>query len=186
MSRILCVDAGLAHIGAAVIETNTHLLLPTFPPKPKPEEIVQLYYFGTEKCDQRIKLRMSDDKHRRVQECARFYAEVVRRHDIKRAACELPQWGAPNSQSSVDLCFISIPLVASLEVLGVAVEWYSPQEAKRAATGRSHATKGQVMAAMEARFPRVLVDFPTAGKREHVCDALSVWMAAKDGALARL
>jgi hypothetical protein len=42
------------------------------------------------------------------------------------------------------------------------------------------------MAAMEARFPRVLVDFPTAGKREHVCDALSVWLAAKNGALARL
>ena len=173
MSLIFCVDAGLAHIGGAVMET-------------RPEAIVQLYHFGTEKCDQRIKLRKSDDKHRRVQECARFYAGVVHRHDIKRAACELPQWGAPNSQSSVDLCFISIPLVASLEVLGVAVEWYSPAEAKRAATGRSCATKKQVMAAMEKAFPRVLADFPTSGKREHVCDALAVWLAAKNGTLARL
>ena len=38
----------------------------------------------------------------------------------------------------------------------------------------------------EQCFGQNLTDFPTAGKREHVCDSLSVWLAAKDGALARL
>lgn len=181
MSPILCVDVGLANIGAVVIDPGMRIDLGI-----PYHEIIEFAYFQTEKIDKKLRYRHSDDKGRRVQECARFYHDIVIRHGIKRAAAELPSGGAPNSQAATDLAYASATFLAVMETLGVAVEFYSPNEVKSAAAGRSMATKDQVMSAVAAIYPKIIDRYPTKGKREHVSDAVGVYLAARHGNLFRL
>lgn len=186
MSLVLCVDVGLANIGAVVVDPRAGVMLPTMPPKYPEPRIVEFAYCHTEKIDKKSRWRHSDDKGRRVQEGARFYNDLVMRHGIKRAAAELPIGGAPNSQAATDLAYASATFLAVMEVLEVAVEFYAPEEVKRAATGKGNANKEQMMAAAAALYPEIVDQFPRKGEREHVSDAVGVYLAARHGNLFRL
>lgn len=187
MSLVLCVDVGLANIGAVVVDPNVNQVgefvavngdrLP---------RIIEFAYNHTEKIDKKARWRHSDDKGRRVQEGARFYADIVKRHDIKRAAAELPIGGAPNSQAATDLAYASATFLSVMEVFGVAVEFYAPAEVKKAAAGKPNATKDQVMEAVANLYPEILDRYPRKGEREHVSDAVGVYLAARNGNLFRL
>lgn len=186
MSLILCVDVGLANIGAVVIDPLVGVYFPTMPPKRAEPRIVELAYCHTEKIDKKSRWRHSDDKGRRVQDGARFYADIVKRHQIKRAAAELPIGGAPNSQAATDLAYASATFLSVMEVFDVAVEFYAPSEVKKAATGKTNGTKDQVMAAVAELYPAILDEFPRKSEREHVSDAFGVYLAARNGNLFRL
>lgn len=178
MSAILCIDVGLANIGAVVIDpTQLH---------ESPRRIIEFAYFHTEKSDKKVRWRHSDDKARRVQEASRFYADIVRKHGIRRFAAELPIGGAPNSQAATDLAYASACLLATMETLDVVGEFYAPREVKQALAGRANATKHQMMNAAAGLYPELLELFPTMEKREHVSDAVGVYLAARHGTLFRL
>jgi Holliday junction resolvasome RuvABC endonuclease subunit len=187
LSLVLCVDVGLANIGAVVVDT-----LYPFPdarpgqPPLLSHKIVEFAFCHTEKTDKKSRWRYSDDRARRVQEGARFYAELVRRHGATRAAAELPIGGAPNSQAATDLALASTTFVAAMEILGVAVEFYDPKEVKRAVTGKTGASKDQIMNEVALRYPPILDQFPHKAQREHVSDAVGVYLAARHGNLFRL
>jgi Holliday junction resolvasome RuvABC endonuclease subunit len=171
---MLCIDPGLGNIGAVIVD-------------PRSGALVAAHHFATEKMVSRVRWRHSDDKARRVGECARFYAELIRSMDIKRCAAELPSGGAPNSPAACDLAYSAACLVSVMEVLGVACEWYAPREVKLAAVGRSSASKREVISAIcDLHFPELRQQFPDVGRLEHVCDAAAVWLAARHGALAKL
>lgn len=172
MSYLLCVDPGHANAGAAVIESSTG-------------SVIALRLCETRRHDQKQRWRYADDQARRTQELARFYHGLMTEFSIKRLLVELPIGGAPNSQAATDLARASTVLVAVAEVHGCAMEWYSPSEVKRAATGRANASKLEVMTAIDKIY-NVAVQFPRASQREHICDALGVWLAGRTGALARL
>lgn len=178
MSSMMCVDPGLANVGLVVIQLGIGI--------EDGQRIVAAHHFSTERIDRKTRWRYADDKARRVQELARFYARIIKEHDIKRAAVELPTGGAPNSQAATDLAYASAAIVGVMAVLDVVAEWYDPREVKKAATGSVSASKDQMMAAICERWPSVLEGFPARGRREHVCDALGVWLAAEQGTLARL
>ena len=173
MNLLLCVDPGLANIGSVVVELPHGNLL-------------EMHHHSTERIDRRVPWRHSDDKARRVAECARFYSDIIKRLDIRKCAAELPSGGAPNSQAACDLAYAAACLVSVLSIHEVAVEWYTAREVKKAATGRSGASKPQVMLAIEEIYPQMAHMFPAKDKREHVCDAAAVWLAARDGNLAKL
>ncbi len=186
MSLILCVDVGLANIGAVVVDPVAHWISPQPGPALTFHQVVQFAYCHTEKTDSKSRWRHSDDKGRRVQEGARFYADLVQRHDIKRAAAELPIGGAPNSQAATDLAYASACFLATMETLNVAVEFYAPREVKKAATGKPNATKHQMMEAVAQIYPSILDVYPRQAEREHVSDAVGVYLAARHGVLFRL
>ncbi len=181
---ILCVDVGLANIGAVVVDPKAMGCYTAA--GSKAHLIAEFAYFHTEKSDRKARWRYSDDRARRVQEVARFYRDIVKRHGIKRAAAELPIGGAPNSQAATDLALASTAFIAVMEVLEVAVEFYDPREVKKAATGRENGTKDQVMDAVSTLYPEIMDQFPTKEKREHVSDAVGVYLAARHGNLFRL
>lgn len=183
MSTVLCVDVGLANIGAVVVDASTSLHVA---PGVISNPILEFAYFHTDKSDKKARWRYSDDRARRVQEGARFYRDIIKRHDIKRAAVELPIGGAPNSQAATDLALASTTFVAVMEVFEVAVEFYAPAEVKKAAAGRPNATKDEVMDAVALIYPEILDRFPRKGEREHVADAVGVYLAARNGNLFRL
>jgi hypothetical protein len=76
--------------------------------------------------------------------------------------------------------------VSVLSVFNVATEWYTDKDGKRAATGRMGSPKSAVTISVEQKYPQILERFPAKARREHVCDAIAVWLAAKNGVLARL
>ena len=72
-----------------------------------------------------------------------------------------------------------------VECLNLVVEWHTPNEGKKAATGKIGASKGQIIAAMEERFPK-LKEVTVLADKEHIADACACMLAAKDGNLVRM
>ena len=177
MALILAVDVGHANAGAVVVD----------PHQPAGHELVACHFCHTERSPLKKRYRYADDQASRSQELARFYAGIIKDYDIKRIIAELPTGGAPNSQAATDLARAATVLVAVGEVFGCAFEFYDPREVKKAATGKPTASKKEVMSAIIAGYPKIEDLFPTlVSGREHVCDAVGVWLAGKNGALARL
>lgn len=177
MSLILAVDVGLANIGAVVVDAG---------PSPEMAAIREYAYCHTEKSDKKARWRYSDDRARRCAEGARFLAGLIKKHGIKRVMAELPSGGAPNSAAATDLASAATMLVTVIELMECAFEYYDPREVKKAATGKSLASKDQVMDAVALRFPGIMEVFPYKKQREHVSDAAAVWLAGQHGTLARL
>jgi Holliday junction resolvasome RuvABC endonuclease subunit len=186
VSLVLCVDVGLANIGAVVVDPHTSKPYPGPAAAYPLQNIVEFAYCHTEKSDRRVRWRYSDDRARRTQEAARFYHELVKKHDIRRAAAELPIGGAPNSQAATDLAIASTVFIATMEINGVAVEFYDPREVKKAVTGKPNATKNEIMDRVAELYPAILEAYPPKSSREHVSDAVGVYLAARHGNLFRL
>lgn len=174
MSLILCVDPGIANSGAAIIN-------------PQDGSIVDLAYCHTDRSDKKLRWRSSDDSALRCQIMARFYRQLIQQHSINRLMAELPIGGAPNSDAATHLARAGAVVVTVAEVFDCATEWYSPTEVKRAVTGRASASKKEMMDTVASLYPVLNDRFPTlVSGREHVADAIGVWLAGRHGALARL
>lgn len=179
VSLILCVDVGLANIGAVVVD-------PTLRNSAGHARIVQYAFCHTERSDKKARWRHSDDRARRCAEGFRFINGLIRALGINRVMAELPSGGAPNSAAATDLASAATMLVCAIEASECAFEYYDPKEVKLAATGKRTASKREVMQAIAVIYPEILEVYPTIERREHVSDAVAVWLAGRNSSLARL
>lgn len=179
MSLILCVDVGLANIGAVVVD-----------PHQKDEKgnarIAEYAYCHTERSDKKARWRHSDDRARRCAEGFRFISGLIKSHGINRVMAELPSGGAPNSAAATDLASAATMLVCAIEAHECAFEYFDPKEVKLATAGKRTATKKEMMAAVAAVYPAIVECYPAQAQREHVSDAVGVWLAGRNSSLARL
>ncbi len=189
--KILVVDAGVANIGAAVMETRDICWVPNHVGPCgiecrgwMPAEVL---LFTTQANPRKLRIRASDDDMARVMDGARQLGEVVRRHDIRRMVCEVSA-GMGRSYNATKFMLLGNAIVASVAgIFDLAYENYSAREGKLAACGKPDASKAEVQAAVEARWPGCLDAFPQKARREHPADALACFMAAlKAGNLTRL
>lgn len=179
MSLIACFDVGLANIGAVVVD-------PIMKDAAGHARIVQYAYCHTERSDKKVRWRHSDDRARRCAEGFRFINGLIRGHSVSRVMAELPTGGAPNSAAATDLATAATSLVCAIEANECAFEYFDPREVKLATTGKRSATKKEMMAAVAAMYPAILDVYPAQAQREHVSDAVGVWLAGRNSSLARL
>lgn len=168
---ILGLDAGFAALGGVVI-SGDHVL-----------------YAGTcrtERTSRRRGLRVADDDADRAQQLARFLWAVIQEWRPAGVVVELPHGGAQGARANRAMGMATGIVAAVLEVAALPTEWVTPQEVKRAATGRKDASKADVEAAVRERFAWP-DDFwrRSAAVREHACDAAAAVLAAQHGVLAR-
>ncbi len=179
MSLILAVDVGLANIGAVVVD-------PHIKDAAGNARIVEYAFCHTERSDKKARWRHSDDRARRCAEGFRFISGLIRAHGANRVMAELPTGGAPNSAAATDLASAATMLVCAIEANECAFEYFDPKEVKLATVGKRTATKKEMMAAVAAMYPGILEAYPFQKQREHVSDAVGVWLAGRNSSLARL
>jgi Holliday junction resolvasome RuvABC endonuclease subunit len=172
-SVIVCLDLALANTGVAVLRVN----------KNAKDELLVVNTIHTDKSK---KAKVSDDEWRRTTELAAQLAKIVKEHDPVHVFIECPTGGSKSASAARSMAVARGAACACLHGLGKAATLISPFEAKAAATGNKTAEKSEVKEAVKKEFP----DFQgwVLGKRgqvveglnEHVYDALSVYMAAKN------
>ncbi|MBI4396862.1 MAG: hypothetical protein HY548_07190, partial [Elusimicrobia bacterium] len=115
----------------------------------------------------------------------RAVREVVDRNGIRRVVVELPNGGALSARAIRAMALSTGMIIAVIELLGLAYEFYTPSETRLAATGRiKNVSKEEVIEAICGRYPDI-----TSGPKcemEHICDALATFEAAKNGNLVRM
>ena len=175
----LGVEAGVGNLGVGVMRLGlpAGLCDERHPGHGPAWRVEELLHIATEANPRKQKIRSADCDMERVMEATRQLAAVVKRHDIKRMAVEVPS----GAQSAAAMKFLS--MAASIAACTAAhfdlfVEFYSPQDVRRALCGKSSASKEEAAAVAEAAYPQVLEQFPTKGKREHVIDSLAVFLTA--------
>lgn len=185
MRKVMAVDAGFANVGVAVMAYGAGA-----PGGEVAWHPVELGCIQTEKCGRKMKIGQQDDNARRIGEATRAICEIIRRHDIKAMVVELPAGGGPRANVVMMLALASGMIVAIAECFGLAVEYYTPSDTRRAA-GVPSTTKDRdnvkkiVMAEMGRLYPALERAFPALERRNHVADALSCFEAARHGNIVR-
>lgn len=178
--KVLALDAGVANLGVAVFE---HRLPSGFHDERAPGygpgwEVAELLHIFTEANPRKQKIRTADVDMERVMEATRKLAEVVKRHDIKRMAVEVPHGGAQSAMAMKYLSMAGSIAACTAAHFDLFVEFYSPQDVRRTLCGKSSASKDEAAAVAIEAYPVLLEQFPTKGKREHVADSVAVFLTA--------
>lgn len=192
--KILCVDAGYASVGAAVMEFRKFNVPPALQGKWWPVDMVCVQ---TEKSDRLLALRKQDDFARRVAEGIRELVKLADKHDVAGMVAELPPVGSASPNAMRPLALASGMIAAFAEAYrkpttgaNLLVEWYTPEETRSAAgvprTVKGQAVKKHVMAWAAVLYPEIDGLFSTVDKKNHVADALSCFEAARHGNLVRM
>ncbi len=129
----------------------------------------------------------ADDTVRRARELHRALSGVVGRYGPAVLAIEA--FSAPRHAGSAAKVAMSVGVVASIaEALGLPIVSASPQEVKRAATGRQDASKEDVARAVCERWRGAaeLLAGVRAGLREHAADAAAVVLATLEADTVRM
>lgn len=172
--RVAFVDAGVGNCGVAVMESH-----PTGIEAGKPMwNILELVLIETEANPRKRHLRASDVDLERFMDAMRKLLEVIDRHDIKRLAAEIPS-GAQSAPAMKWLTYASALCGAVCVMRNLYFEQYSQGDIKKHVTGSAMGAKQDVAAAMERQFPQAIDLFPQKGRREHVLDALGVFVTAQ-------
>lgn len=171
-SVIVCLDLALANTGVAVLSVNIN----------SKDELIKVQTIHTDKCK---KLKVSDDEWRRTKELTAALEQIIKETNPVHVFIECPTGGSKSASAARSMAVARGAACACLHGLGKSATLISPFEAKAAATGNKLAEKSDVKEAVKKEFP----DFQgwVLGKRgqvveglnEHVYDALSVYMAAR-------
>lgn len=173
MRRIIAVDVGFVATGIVVIDLADQ---------------GKMIYHGclvTKPTTDKKSLYVAHDDARRMQELATGLQEVSVEFDTKRMVVELPHGGSKSARGCRCMALATGAIAATVAMLDLVVEYYTPDQTRKAATGRRMASKDEVVAAMGAIYPQIL-DISPAQAREAVADAAATFEAAKAGNLIRL
>jgi Holliday junction resolvasome RuvABC endonuclease subunit len=176
---IICLDLALANTGAAVLQVAS-----------MQDSLLEVQTIHTEKSDtatlRKAKLKISDDEWRRTKDLVDSLKSLIGKYKPAHIFIECPTGGSKSAQAAKSMAIARGAACAVISSMNVPVTLVTPFEAKKAATGNTTASKNEVKQAVKKLFPKF--DGWIKGKRgqvvegpnEHVYDALSVYMAAKN------
>jgi Holliday junction resolvasome RuvABC endonuclease subunit len=130
----------------------------------------------TTKESKKRRIREGDDKVRRVTEIVSVLLDLIEKYDIQFIVTELPH-GSQNAAGAVMIGVVIGIFQTIVQSMGVPVEWYSENDAKKALVGRNSVSKAEVIAAVEETFEDKLVGPKYV--REAVADAMAIYNAAQ-------
>lgn len=165
------VDIGFAHSGIVIIDYDKVRAVRVITTKP-------------DKTKQAV--RCADDDVRRCQEMYRGVRQMLfADYKIKAMVVELPSSGAKGARA-IGCMARAQGLVSALAVeRDLPTEWVPPSHVKLATCNSRNASKEEVEQAVLKLYPELndlLIDVKNA-EREHVCDAVGAWHAARTGQL---
>jgi len=166
---IIGIDLGFSATGIVALDTDTDQIIMGQTVRTKPEKGKRHY--------------VADDDLRRCRELARGIVGAVNDCYLKGSpfilAVEVPHGGAQGARSNRCMGMVTGVLGALVETNLWPVEYYQPQECKKAATGRMSASKIEVEQRVRKRWPGHT--WPkTKAVREHQIDAAAAIMCALD------
>jgi len=175
--RVLGVDVGFVATGLAVVELA---------PVGERDLVLAVETVRTVASGKKRGLRVADSDAERCQEVARAVLRVARQWDVSGLIVELPNAGAQGARPNRAMGMATGVIAACVEALVLPVEWVTPFDVKKVATGRRSGTKEQVQEAVT----RLLEWAPgtisrVASRREHEADAAGAVRAADGGVLIR-
>lgn len=156
--------------------------------------------------------RVADDYAYRSAQLANDLKGIVTEYGIKGVVGELPSGGAQSAKAMVQMNMATAIVAATMALLNIPVEWCTPEEVKKAATGFRSANKIMMMKAVIEFFGGKVIEKPVkckvsknypdgirmdykwkflnevwpSGKFEHIADSLGAMMALKDGNMVRM
>lgn len=170
---VLGIDPGFASMGLAAVNVG-----------PDTERILELAVLRTEKSARKLEVRASDDNVRRAVQLTKGLCRLIDKHNPIAIAAEAQSWPRnAGSSAKVGIAWGVVAAVASWYSL--AIVQTSPQALKKAVCGSKTATKEDVIAAIEGRFPDVEWPSP-ASTVEHAADAIGAVLACLDSSALQM
>jgi crossover junction endodeoxyribonuclease RuvC len=170
---VLGIDPGFASLGMAAVDVTADS-----------ERIVELAVVRTEKSHRKLEVRASDDNVRRAVQLTKGLCRFVDKHNPVAIAVEAQSWPR-NAGSSAKVGIAWGVVAATASWYGLAVVQTSPQALKKAVCGPKTATKEDVIAAIEERFPDIEWPKPK-GVVEHAADAIGAVLACLDSSVLQM
>ena len=121
----------------------------------------------------------------RSQKLASELTSLLKEHGIQHVYVECPTGGAKSSRAAKSMALAKGAASAVCSVLDIPATLFTPQQAKKAATGQNNATKSQVKAAALKEFDyydgwvKNSKGALVKGVNEHIFDSCSVLMCAR-------
>lgn len=183
MGRVLALDVAFAHLGWAIME-----------PHEDGWRCLDGYVIETKKSDKKKKIRVADDDVRRCTEHFATLSAIITRCGIQGIVAEMPPGGSKSATSAKAMGMAKAVVACAAEAHGLPTEWITPDEGKKAATGKKNASKAQVQRAMIKEYPDCTKSFKLKrgskteyeNRFEHTADALAAFKAAEKGTMVRL
>lgn len=166
---VLGIDPGFAALGLARVEYRADGCT----------AVDTLRTFRTAKSGKKAAVLATEDNMRRCQEIGEALATYFADEDVVAVCCESQSWPR-NAGAAAKVAMAWGVLAEIARARGVPIVQASPQRIKLAACGRRSATKLEVRAAMDKRYPL----HPPWPRRkadvEHAADALAAVWACRD------
>lgn len=173
--KVIALDLGFASTGYAVVDYAAKRLTPP---------IIDLGWVASYPSRDRS-LYVAVEDTRRAREMARGILAIIDQHLPVAIIAEVPAGGGQSSRA-VRCMALATGVLAG--VLGARPDLpfvlKQPWETRKAATGRTGASKDLVIAKMGHRWPQLLEMRPKA-KQEAAADALATYVAAEDDPVLR-
>ncbi|WP_242394837.1 crossover junction endodeoxyribonuclease RuvC [Anaeromyxobacter oryzisoli] len=161
---ILGIDSGFSSLGLAAIELQ-----------PDREQLRDVWVVRTEKSARKLGVRSGDDTARRARELAHHVELAIVSHQAAAIALEAPSW--PRNAGVAAKMGVAFGVVFALaEKHRLPLVMAGPMDVKLAVCRSKTATKDDVIAAVERRFPDIT--WPSQKTLyEHAADAVGVVLA---------
>ena len=129
---LLACDPGFNNFGCAIINQYGH--------------VIDAGTIQTQKTTKKL-LRTADDDVQRIMYITSRLKEVIQKYEVKGILSELPPSGG-QSAAAVKGLSMAVSLLTTLSILfSIPVEWATPDEVKKALTGKKNASKEDMMKA---------------------------------------
>ena len=121
----------------------------------------------------------------RAKKLADELKDLLKEYDVSHVYVECPTGGAKSSRAAKSMALAKGAASAVCSVLGIEATLFTPQQAKRAATGMNNASKSEVKMAVLKEFKYYNGWIKNSkgklvkGLNEHIFDACSVLMCAR-------
>ena len=169
--KIMAIDAGVANIGVVVMGLEGDIGASDWAP-------IEMRLVETEADPRKKRVRQADSDMERVETAYSILSGMVTAHGIRRMVVEMPVAGGQSAPAVKNMAYASA-ICACLRVQhNLFAEYYSPGEVRKALLGRWTSSKKEAGEMMLRMFPQAGDQFPQEARREHVLDALAVFMAA--------
>jgi Holliday junction resolvasome RuvABC endonuclease subunit len=170
---VLGIDGGFASLGLSVVDLQ-----------PDHERLLDVWVVRTEKSAKKLGVRSGDDSIRRARELAHHVGLAITSHQPGAIALESPSW--PRNAGVAAKMGMAFGVIAGLaEKHRLPLVMASPMDVKLAVARSKTATKEDVIAAIERRYPSVT--WPSQKTLwEHAADAIGVVIACLDSDALRM
>lgn len=178
MGNVACLDLALTNTGY-VIATLT----------PNEEGIIQVGVIQTPpsspKSAKSLKQTVGELDWARAKKLSNELKNILMQSNVRHVYVECPTGGSKSSRAAKAMALAKGSAAATCASLGLGVTLFTPQQAKRAATGSISASKTEVKLAMLKEFNNYNGWIKNSkgklvkGQNEHIFDACSVLVCAR-------